>query len=624
MPKYKSTNDIMKIVGNKDQIRNFGVIAHVDHGKTTLVDAFLKQNNIFTEREDPGELIMDSNPLEKEKGITIVAKNTSIMYQGTKINIIDTPGHADFSGEVERVMNMADGCILLVDSVDGPMPQTKYVLQQALTYGLTPIVVINKIDRPERRPQEVHAAVDDLFLELATKESQLEYPVLFASARDGYAIENMEDIPTDISPLIDVIVKEVPPPTGNPDDPLQILVTALDHDDYTGQIAIGKISRGSVSNKSPAALISPDGEVSNHIIETTFIYDGIKRSKIDTAGPGEIVALTGLSEVNIGDTISDPSNPHPLPPIKVEEPTVKMTFGVNTSPFMGKEGMHHTSRELFKRLREELRTNVGLRVEQTENTDEFNVSGRGELHLSVLAETMRREGYEFQVSQAQPILKTIDGRLHEPFEYLHVETNEDYYGILTENLNRRLGLLEGVINDGNGTLRLTFMVPTRGLIGFRSFFQNATHGDGIMSSRFAEYRRKEGKVRRSNQGFLVASETGESVAYGLINSQERGKNLIDSGIKVYEGMIVGLNSRSSDLVVNVCKEKKLTNVRSSTSDIAIKLIKPQTLTLEESLDIISEDELIEITPENLRLRKRILSGEARLRQLKRAQKPNKD
>ena len=606
-----------------EKIRNITIIAHVDHGKTTLVDAFLKQNNIFTEREDPGELIMDSNPLEKEKGITILAKNTSIMYQGTKINIIDTPGHADFSGEVERVMNMADGCILLVDSVDGPMPQTKYVLQQALAYGLTPIVVINKIDRPERRPQEVHAEVDDLFLELATKGSQLEYPVLFASAREGYAIENMADIPSDISPLIDVIVKEVPPPTGNPDDPLQILVTALDHDDYAGQIAIGKISRGNVSSKSPAALISPDGEISNHIIEATFIYDGMKRSKIDNAGPGEIVAITGLSEVNIGDTISDPSNPFPLPPIKVDEPTVKMTFGVNTSPFMGKEGMHHTSRELLKRLKEELRTNVGLRVDQTENTDEFNVSGRGELHLSVLAETMRREGYEFQVSQAQPILKKINGRIHEPFEYLHVETKEDYYGVLSENLNRRLGLLEDVVNDGNGTLRLTFLVPTRGLIGFRSFFQNATHGDGIMSSRFAEYRRKEGKVRRSNQGFLVASEEGESVAYGLINSQERGKNLIDSGIQVYEGMIVGLNSRSSDLVVNVCKEKKLTNVRSSTSDIATKLIKPQTLSLEESLDIISEDELIEITPANLRLRKRILSGEARLRQIKRAQKTGK-
>jgi len=606
-----------------EKIRNITIIAHVDHGKTTLVDAFLKQNNIFTEREDPGELIMDSNPLEKEKGITILAKNTSIMYQGTKINIIDTPGHADFSGEVERVMNMADGCILLVDSVDGPMPQTKYVLQQALTYGLTPIVVINKIDRPECRPQEVHAEVDDLFLELATKDSQLEYPVLFASAREGYAIENMEDIPTDINPLIDVIINEVPAPTGNPNDPLQILVTALDYDDYAGQIAIGKISRGSVSNKSPASLISPDGEISNHIIETTFIYDGMKRSKIDNAGPGEIVAITGLSDVNIGDTISDPSNPQPLPPIKVEEPTVKMTFGVNTSPFMGTEGIHHTSRELLKRLREELRTNVGLRVEMAENTDEFNVSGRGELHLSVLAETMRREGYEFQVSQAQPILKTIDGRLHEPFEYLYVETNEDYYGVLTENLNRRLGLLEDVVNDGNGNLRLTFLVPTRGLIGFRSFFQNATHGDGVMSSRFAEYRRKEGEVRRSTQGFLVASETGESVAYGLINSQERGKNLIDSGIKVYEGMIVGLNSRSSDLAVNVCKEKKLTNVRSSTSDIATKLIKPQTLSLEESLDIISDDELIEITPESLRLRKRILSGEARLRQLKRAQKPNK-
>ena len=605
-----------------EKIRNITIIAHVDHGKTTLVDALLKQNNTFSEREDPGELIMDSNPLEREKGITILAKNTSIIFNGTKINIIDTPGHADFSGEVERVMNMADGCILLVDSVDGPMPQTRYVLQQALSYGLTPIVVINKIDRSERRPQEVQEEIDDLFLELATEESQLDYPIFFASAKDGYAVKNIEDPPVDISPLIEAIVDNVPAPTGDPIKPLKILVTALDHDDYAGQIVIGKISQGNVSGKAQASVISLEGKISNHTVETAFIYDGMKRSRIDKAGTGEIVALTGLSDVNIGDTISDPIDPTPLPPIKVDEPTVKMTFGVNTSPFMGKEGTRHTSRELLKRLSDELRTNVGLRVESTDNTDEFNVSGRGELHLSVLAETMRREGYEFQVSQAQPIFKTIDGKVHEPFESLHIETNEEYYGVLTENLNRRLGILEDVINDGTGNLRLKFIVPTRGLIGFRSFFQNATHGDGIMSSRFAEYKRKEGQVRRSSQGFLVASEAGESVAFGLINSQERGKNLIDSGIQVYEGMIVGLNSRASDLVVNVCKEKKLTNMRSSTADITVKLIKPQILSLEESLDIISDDELIEITPKNLRLRKRILSGNARHRQLKRSQKTN--
>ena len=423
-----------------EKIRNITIIAHVDHGKTTLVDALLKQNNTFSEREDPGELIMDSNPLEREKGITILAKNTSIIFNGTKINIIDTPGHADFSGEVERVMNMADGCILLVDSVDGPMPQTRYVLQQALSYGLTPIVVINKIDRSERRPQEVQEEIDDLFLELATEESQLDYPIFFASAKDGYAVKNIEDPPVDISPLIEAIVDNVPAPTGDPIKPLKILVTALDHDDYAGQIVIGKISQGNVSGKAQASVISLEGKISNHTVETAFIYDGMKRSRIDKAGTGEIVALTGLSDVNIGDTISDPIDPTPLPPIKVDEPTVKMTFGVNTSPFMGKEGTHHTSRELLKRLSDELRTNVGLRVEPTDNTDEFNVSGRGELHLSVLAETMRREGYEFQVSQAQPIFKTIDGKVHEPFESLHIETNEEYYGVLTENLNRRLGL----------------------------------------------------------------------------------------------------------------------------------------------------------------------------------------
>ncbi len=601
-------------------LRNITIIAHVDHGKTTLVDALLKQNNIFGEREEPGELIMDSNPLEKEKGITILAKNTSIRYKDVKVNIIDTPGHADFSGEVERVMNMADGCILLVDSVDGPMPQTRYVLQQAINYGLLPIVVINKIDRPQCRPEEVLNQIDDLFLELATNEAQLEYPVLYASARYGYALLNINDKPNDISPLLDVILDRVPPPTGSASEPFQLLVTALDYDDYLGQIAIGKLSRGTIAQKSKASLISINRSITNHTIENTFVFDGMGKTKVSQASAGEIVAITGLENVHIGDTIADAENPDPLPPIHVDEPTVKMTFGVNTSPLMGKEGDFHTTRELYKRLTEEIRTNVGLRVSPTDDTDEFNVSGRGELHLSVLAETMRREGYEFQVSQAKPIFKIVDGKTQEPFECLHIETSESYFGVLSENLNRRLAILEDLINDGSGNLRLRFQIPTRGLIGFRSFFQKATRGDGIMSSTFAGYKSKQGKIRRSNQGFLVASQAGMSVAFGLTNAQERGKTMIDAGQQVYEGMIVGLHTRPSDLVVNVCKEKKLTNMRSSTADIVTKLIKPVELSLEESLDIISEEELIEITPQHLRLRKRILPTTDRLRYEKNASK----
>ena len=594
-------------------LRNITIIAHVDHGKTTLVDALLKQTNIFSEREEPGELIMDSNPLEKEKGITILAKNASIKYKDVKVNIIDTPGHEDFSGEVDRVMNMADGCILLVDSVDGPMPQTRYVLRQAINYGLVPIVVINKIDRPQRRPKEVLNQIDDLFLELASNESELEYPVLYSSARDGYAVLNIDDKPNGISPLLDVILDRVPPPTGSVSAPFQLLVTALDHDDYVGQIAIGKLSRGTISQKSKASLISINRTISNHTIENTFVFDGMRKTKVSHASAGEIVAITGLDNVHIGDTIADAANPEPLPPIHIDEPTVKMTFGVNTSPLMGKEGDYHTTRELYKRLIEELRTNVSLRVSRTDNTDAFNVSGRGELHLSILAETMRREGYEFQVSQAKPIFKTIDGKIQEPFENLYIETSESYYGVLIENLNLRLAVLEDVINDGQGNLRLRFLIPTRGLIGFRSFLQNATRGDGRMSSTFAGYKSKQGKIRRLNQGFLVASQAGISVAFGLTNAQERGKIMIDVGKQVYEGMIVGLHTRPADLGVNVCKEKKLTNMRSSTADIVTKLIKPVELSLEESLDIISEEELIEITPQHLRLRKRILSTTERLR-----------
>ena len=594
-------------------LRNITIIAHVDHGKTTLVDALLKQTNIFSEREEPGELIMDSNPLEKEKGITILAKNASIKYKDVKVNIIDTPGHEDFSGEVERVMNMADGCILLVDSVDGPMPQTRYVLQQALNYRLVPIVVINKLDRPQRRPEEVLNQIDDLFLELATDEAQLEYPVLYSSFKDGYAVLNIDDKPNGISPLLDVILDRVPPPTGSASEPFQLLATALDHDDYVGQIAIGKLSRGTISQKSKASLISINQSISNHIIENTFVFDGMRKTKVSHASAGEIVAITGLENVHIGDTIADATNPDPLPRIHIDEPTVKMSFEVNTSPLMGKEGDYHTTRELYKRLIEELRTNVGLRVTKTDNTDAFIVSGRGELHLSILAETMRREGYEFQVSQAKPIFKIVDGKTQEPFEILHIETSESYYGILSENLNLRLAVLEDVINHGSGNLRLRFLIPTRGLIGFRSFLQNATRGDGRMSSTFVGYQIKQGKIKRSNQSFLVASQAGISVAYGLTNAQVRGKTIIDVGKQVYEGMIVGLHTRATDILVNVCKEKKLTNMRSSSSDIVTKLIKPVELSLEESLDIISEEELIEITPQNLRLRKRILSTTERLR-----------
>ena len=601
-------------MATKDNIRNITIIAHVDHGKTTLVDAFLKQSNTFSDREDPGELIMDTNPLEREKGITILAKNVSIDHKGVKINVIDTPGHADFSGEVERVMNMADGCILLVDAVDGPMPQTRYVLQQAINYSLSPIVVINKIDRPESRISAVVDEVEELFLELATDDSQLNYPVFFASAKAGYAIESVDDEPESIAPILDSIVQTIPSPTGSLDGGFQLLVTALDYDDYAGQIAIGKIFRGSVSQKDSVLLINADGVEINHKVEQLFVYQGMKKKKVESASVGEIIALTGLDNVTIGNTICSVTDPDPLPIIKIDEPTVKMLFGANTSPLMGKEGKFCTSRELYRRLTNELKTDVGLRLSKTDNPDQFDVSGRGELHLSILAETMRREGYEFQVSQPEPIIKNIDGKKHEPYETLMIETNKDFYGILTDDLTRRLGVLIDVLNTDSETIKMRFSIPTRGLIGFRSFFQNATHGDGIITSRFESYNPLKGEIRKSSHGFLIASEPGDAVAYGLINAQERGKTLIGPGTKVYEGMIVGVNSRSSDLVVNVCKEKKLTNMRSSTSDIGTQLVRPLVYSLEEALDIISQDEFLEITPKNLRLRKKLLAANARKRE----------
>jgi len=467
-----------------DKVRNLAIIAHVDHGKTTLVDALLKQSQVFRENQVVGELIMDSNPLERERGITILAKNASITYQGIKINIIDTPGHADFSGEVERIMNMADGCLLLVDAVDGPMPQTTYVLRTALSQNVTPMVVINKTDRPEARVAEVVDLVQDLFLELATKPEQLDFPVLYASARQGHAVADTADEPNDMQPLFDAILEHVPAPSGDPDAPLQMLVAALDYDNYLGQVAIGRISRGTIRLDDQVALLGGGDQPTIHKLDRVFVFRGLGRSEVTEAQAGDIVAVTGVEGVAIGDTIADPENAEALPTIHIDEPTVEMTFGVNTSPFMGKDGTHSTSRTLYDRLMNELRTNVSLRVETTDATDVFLVSGRGELHLSILVETMRREGFEFQVSKPEPVTKVVDGKVHEPYERLNITTKDEFIGALTEYLSGRLAQLIDMKYDDAGNVDLEYLIPTRGLIGFTSFFLRTTRGNGMQSSAF--------------------------------------------------------------------------------------------------------------------------------------------
>ena len=596
-------------------IRNLAIIAHVDHGKTTLVDALLKQGQVFRPNQQVGELLMDSNPLERERGITILAKNTAVSYRGVKINIIDTPGHADFSGEVERIMNMADGCLLLVDAVDGPMPQTRYVLQQALRQRVTPMVVINKIDRPQARIPEVLDMVQDLFLELATDSDQLDFPVLYTSAREGYAVADLDDPREDMQPLFKAILETIPQPSGDGDGPFQMLVAALDYDNYLGQIGIGRISRGNLVSRTPVVRVrgSADGEsaVRNYTLEKVFVFHGLERKEVTHAQVGDIVAVTGIGDLSIGDTIAAPECPEALPAIEIEQPTVKMTFGVNTSPLMGKEGSYCTSRNLHERLVRELRTNVSLRVESTDAPDEFLVSGRGELHLSILVETMRREGYEFQVSKPEPVTKMVDGRVHEPYEQLIIDTREEFIGPLTENLSGRLAQLVDMSNDGIGNVRLEYRIPTRGLIGFRSFFLRATRGHGISSSQFIGYEPMTGEVKDSLAGVLVASEGGLAVTYGLLNAQGRGSTFIEAGITVYEGMIVGMHPKDGDIPINVCREKKLTNMRSSTADIAKRLSPPVKMSLDEALDFISSDELVEVTPKNFRLRKRELSFGAR-------------
>jgi len=593
---------------HNDDIRNLAIIAHVDHGKTTLVDALLKQGQVFRAHQDVGELIMDTNPLERERGITILAKNASVSYKGVRINIIDTPGHADFSGEVERIMNMADGCLLLVDAVDGPMPQTTYVLRQALQQDVIPMVVINKIDRPEARVAEVLEMVQDLFLELASNAEQLEFPVLYASAKGGYATTDPAEQGTDMTPLFEAILESVPAPTGDPDAPLQMLVAALDYDNYLGQVALGRITRGTLKLRGNVALLTREDEPSTHNLERIFVFRGMERVEVPEAKAGDIVAITGPEGVSIGDTIASLENPEALPVIDIEEPTVRMTFGVSTSPFIGKEGDHCTSRNLRDRLFRELRTNVSLQVEATSNSDIFVVAGRGELHLSILVETMRREQFEFQVSRPEPVTKVVDGRIYEPYEILNISTSDEYMGALSEYLSGRLAQLRDMRYDDNGYVHLEYKIPTRGLIGFNSFFLRTCRGDGVKSSIFTSYEPMEGEIKAQPGGVLVASERGVAVTYGLLNAQGRGETFVDPGTQVYEGMIVGSHRREGDIEINVCKEKKLTNMRSSTADVAKRLNATVIMSLEEALEFISDDELLEVTPQNFRLRKMDLSA----------------
>lgn len=603
----------------RNDIRNIAIIAHVDHGKTTLVDALLKQSKVFRDNQEMGECIMDQNALEREKGITIMAKNTAVDYKGVKINIIDTPGHADFSGEVERVISMADGCLLLVDSVEGPMPQTRFVLRQALVNGLKPIVVINKVDRANARIAEVLKLTQDLFLELATSAEQLDFPVLYASGRDGVVSTEADKTGTDVSPLFEAIIKTVPPPRID-DGPFQMLVSNLDYDSHKGKISIGRIWRGKISPRDPVVRISADGNITHYEVSELFTYLGLKRLEAECVEAGDIVALTGIDEVSIGDTLASPERPEPLPRIEIGEPTVEMTLGVNTSPFAGREARFSTTRQLRERLYRELETNLSLRVHDTDSPDTFLVKGRGELHLAILIETMRREGYEFEVSRPEAITKTVNGKLMEPVESLTIDTKSEYIGITTEMLSKRQAQLTNMRNDGEGNVRMEFKIPTKGLIGFRSSFLTATRGTGIMNTIFLGYEEWQKDTASTRMGVLVASEQGKAVTYGLNNAQGRGLTFIEPGTMVYEGMIIGTNSRPQDIAINVCKEKKKTNIRSSTSDIAIKLTPPIILSLEQSIDFINRDELVEVTPESIRLRKKVLSEDRRLRELANARK----
>ena len=605
-------------MATNEKLRNIAIIAHVDHGKTTLVDAMLRQSHVFRSNEQVNERVMDSGDIERERGITILSKNTAILYDDIKINIVDTPGHADFGGEVERVLNMVDGVLLLVDAFEGPMPQTKYVLRKALEQKLKPIVVINKIDRPDQRVDDVYDEVLELFMELDADDDQLDFPVIYATARDGIAKFKMEDESDNLEPLMQTIVKEIPAPQGDAEGPLQMMVTTLEADDYVGRVAIGRIIRGTVRPNQNVVIISGDHETKAKVGKV-YVYQGLKRADVDAAGMGEIVALTGLGDVSIGYTVADAENPEALPTINIDEPTLSMTFGVNTSPFAGREGQFVTSRHIRDRLFKEVETNVAMRVEETDSADVFKVSGRGELHLSILIEQMRREGYELQVGKPEVVYKTINGQKCEPMENLTVEVPQEYMGSVMEALGTRKAELSNM-TELSGYIRMEFFIPARGLIGFRSELLTSTKGNGIMNHIFHGYVPYKGDMSGRSHGSLVAFEQGETTGYGIFSLQDRGTMFISPGQQVYEGMIVGENARDIDMDINPCKKKNVTNMRTSASDEAIRLTPPRILSLEQALEYINDDELVEVTPENIRLRKAILDRTARGRAAKNARK----
>ena len=603
----------VKKLDQRNDVRNVAIIAHVDHGKTTLVDQLLRQSGIFRQNEQVQERVMDSNDLERERGITILSKNTSVHYKDTKINIVDTPGHADFGGEVERIMMMVDGVLLLVDAFEGCMPQTRFVLQKALNLHKKAIVVVNKVDRPGARPLEVIDEVLDLFIELGADDDQLEFPVVYASARDGYASLSAEAREGDMRPLLDSILENIAPPQGDLNGPLQIRFSSLDYDDYVGRIGIGRVERGTVQHGQQVALCKTDGTVENVKVSRLYQFEGLRRVEVPEASLGDLVAVSGITDLNIGETACDPECIEPLPFVKIDEPTISMNFMVNNSPFAGKEGKFVTSRNIRDRLFKEVETNVSMRVEETETTDCFKVSGRGELHLSILIETMRRQGYEFQVSRPKVILKEENGKKLEPMELLIVEVPEQYVGPVMEKIGSRKGELENMGTRDGGSTHLEFKIPARGLIGYRSEFMTDTNGNGIMNQLFAGYEPYKGEIQTRERGSIIVHEAGETTGYGLFNTQERGRLFVGPGVPVYEGMIVGECAKNEDIVCNVCKKKQMTNTRAAGSDDALRLVPPTTMSLEQCMEFIKDDELLEVTPSTLRLRKTILGKDLRMK-----------
>ncbi len=592
---------------NRNNIRNIAIIAHVDHGKTTLVDAMFKNSGIFRENEQVAERVMDSNDLERERGITILSKNTSVMHGGVKINIVDTPGHADFGGEVERVLGMVEGVLLVVDAFEGAMPQTRFVLKKALELNLKPIVVINKIDRPQARCEQVIDEVLDLFIDLGASDEQADFPVVYTSAKQGICGLALDDLKNDLTPLFDVILDYVPAPSGDAEGPLQVRIANIDYDEYIGKIAVGKIARGTARYNQTVTLCHTDGTTSNVKAGRIYTFEGLTRQEVPEVPAGDIICISGLGDINIGETICDTACIDPLPVIEVDEPTISMNFMVNNSPFAGQEGEFVTSRHIRDRLFRELETNVSLKVEETDSADCFKVSGRGELHLSILIETMRREGYEFQVSRPQVIFKEENGKKKEPMERLIIDVPEEFSGSVIEKLGIRKAQMENMQPTADGYMRLEFVIPSRGLIGYRSEFLTDTKGNGIMNSILEGFDEYKGEMQTRNRGSMIAWESGTTVAYGLLNAELRGALFLGPGVKVYEGMIVGENAKGEDLTVNVCKKKHVTNMRAAGSDDTVKLTPPVNLSLEQCLEFISDDELVEVTPESIRLRKRILS-----------------